>query len=141
MHDFTIREAGPNDIAFIYATWLNSYRDDGYTAFGTRNIVFFPNYTKVIDRILAKPETKVLIAHVKDEPNVLLGYMVFEDKIIHYTFCKRTFQGFGIANALMREAFSDPDAKIICTANTRLAIDVFKKKLNLTYNPFLLFQT
>lgn len=141
MNDFELREAEAQDIQFIYATWLNSYRYDGFASKGVRNSVFFPEYNKIIDSILAKPDTRVLLAHVKGEPDVLLAYLVYENNMIHYCFCKEAFRGFGIASALYKEAFPDPTIEITCTCKTRHSIPVMNHMSNLTYNPFVLYQT
>lgn len=140
MNDFTIRAAVPEDISFIYATWLNSYRYDGLASKGIRNCIFYPAYNKVIDGILKRPDCKVLVAHVRGEPNVVLGYMVSEPGTIHYTFCKEAFRGFGIISALFRESFGDNLIDIICTAKTRGSSDIFNTNPKLVYNPFTLFQ-
>lgn len=144
--EIAIRSAVPGDLDFIYKTWLSSYRY--YSSLGTfcRNSIFFDNYRQVIDRVLSKPESAVLVACMKDEPNIIFSYLVYEPDVLHYVFTKGAFQGHGFARRLFNKAFGDRKEPLFYTHRTfskdRLCqIDAIlrAKDQQLIFNPFLLY--
>jgi len=138
MTDFVIRPAMGDDVSFIYATWLDSYRNDSNIGLSVKKSVFFDNYRLVLDHILSKNTTKVLVAVKNDDPSVIFGYMVGEpdQSILHYVFVKGAFHGFGIATALFNEMF-DGSGAVVITHRTKTAQDLCEE---FTYNPFLLYE-
>lgn len=137
---FTIREALPEDIPFIYSSWLKSYKHDSFIGKSTRSIIFFPHYREIIDLLLSK--AKVLIACKEDEPNVVYGYIVYDDQfeILHYVYVKDSFRRFGIMKSLLYSASISIDIGIIYTHETFLfkkLIETYNKSI---YNPFLLYR-
>lgn len=134
---WTIREPNKKDIAFIYATWLNSLYYDSWFK-GIQKSVYFDNYKKVIDHILSY--AKVSISCLKEDPNTILGYLVSEDPdVIHYLFVKEAFRRFGIAKSLFDHNFISPERMLI-THRTRQANQILNTKSQFTYNPFLLYK-
>lgn len=136
--NFIIRKARGDDLAFIYSTWAKSFRYDSDLARGCKNSVFFPEYARVIDDILSRPETEVAVAVLEKDPFVILGYFVSEGCVAHYTFVKEAFRSRGIATALWK---SSELPISICTHRTSMAEDVLgRHSVSITYNPFLLFR-
>lgn len=127
---FNIRDACGDDIPFIYATWLESYRYDSYFGKSHRNGVFFSDYRKVIDKLLN--DSKVIVACVQDEPGAILGYMVFEPSVLHYVFVKGAFRRLGVATGLCRHAFVS-DAPLTFTHKTYTCLPIIEKTDRLTY--------
>jgi len=134
--NFDIRSPQSDDIAFIYATWLNSQKYDSDIGLSTTKTVFFEEYRTVIDHILAKDTTKVLIACDKQHPSTIFGYIVYEPDVVHYVVVKEAFWNLKIASTLLKTAF--PQGVGVTSHKTDMALP-YIAKLNLIYNPFLLY--
>ena len=120
-----IREVIPSDTDFIYYSWLNSYKTTSYFAKRIRNYVFFFWHHKIVDRILNGSTARILVASPKNEPEVIIGYLVYEvldpikykqdtdmeqkTKTIHYAFVKQDFRNHGMLKALLHKAEIDID--------------------------------
>lgn len=138
MTDFSIRLVNPEDIPFIYSTWLKSFKQDSSTGTSMRKTVFMKDYVKVIDAILQDPNTTVFVACKLDEPNIILGYMVFgPNRVFHYIFVKEAFRLFGIARTLFKS--NQVDGESFCTHQTRTAAQIIRN-YNITHNQLLLFK-
>lgn len=139
-NNWSIRLAVPADLSFIYSSWLNSYRSDSGIGRSTRKSIFFKEYNRVIDGILSDPFTRILVACLPDESNVICGFLAFAPGTLHYCFVKEDFRRFGIARSLAEEALGEGVSEIWCTHRTELSRPIFQKNTELQYNPFLLFQ-
>ncbi len=129
-----IRPYHKDDSAFMYSTWLNSYHYDSW-ARTTSKTVFFTQYKQVIDNILTR--SMFTVAALKDDPEVILGYLISEPGIVHYLFVKEAFRKFGIATSLVKAVLQED--RFIITHKTQRAKLAIKNKEHITYNPFLLF--
>lgn len=130
--NWNVRPAKPSDIAFIYATWLNSYHYDSWTR-STQKNVFMNNYKLVIDQLLEKAE--VLIACTDIDEDVILGYLVYEPNILHYCFVKEAFRAFGIATDLVKHS---GEVNPIITHRTKMILPMIKDRY--VFNPFKLYK-
>ena len=133
--EYKIRHALPSDVAFVYSTWLNSYKRDSALGKSTRDTIFFNEYRFVVDYILNRPNVDVMVCCHPDEISVIFGYAVYEPGILHYVFVKEAFRRLGIAKALLTDA---RDAFEITTHRTSSG-DLTGHTL--AHNPFLLFKT
>ena len=138
---YIIRKALPEDISFIYSSWLKSFRYGATANKLVRTDIFFTNYREVLDSILARSLT--LVACLPDSPEVILGYMVYEEDIIHYCFIKHSFRRLGIASRLLEQTgLKDSEFKVTHRTNELSKILdslILVKGLKLEYNPFLLY--
>lgn len=134
---WTIRPANGQDVSFIYATWLNSYRSDSQIGLSCRTTIFYSAYNRILDHILDSDNSQTLVACLPDDPNVILGYLVFERDRIHYVFVKEVFRKTGIARSLIQAA--NLPQTIFITHRTRSAEPIISSHAKLIYNPFLLF--
>ena len=132
--EIKIRNPSPEDIPFIYATWLNSYCHDSALGKSVRNSVFHKEYKEVIDRIIQN--SQALIACHTDDPNVLFGYLIYSDGVAHYSFVKEAFRRFGIAKELLKESNLDIEKMIVTHKTFYLA--GMNQQFN--FNPFGLFK-
>lgn len=132
---FEIRTAKPEDLDFIYATWLKSYRHNSQFAKKLTNEVFFEMHHKVIDAFIVRGGL-VCVAHPKGEPDVILGYICTEPTLplVQYIYVKKPFRKMGIAKALYKTA-QEPTMFTHWTSDTDW---ITKKLTNLIYNPYLL---
>lgn len=136
MH-WKIRPATPDDISFIYATWLPSYYVDTSYFKTIRNRIYYTNYREVIDTILLS--ARIDVACKPDEDNVIFGYMVSEPETAHYVFIKEPFRGFKIARALYSNRFK-PDEIVVITHQTKHLRPLIENKDNIVFNPFKLYK-
>lgn len=137
MDKWSIRDAKDSDISFIYSTWLKSYHYDSWTKTISKS-VYFDNYKRVIDDLLLN--SKVKIACVTLDQDIILGYMVTEYPIVHYTFVKEAFRGLGIAKDLLINSGFEYDEQIIITHRTNTLSDITFNKQNIVFNPFINFK-
>lgn len=136
MTNYALRLATHEDISFIYATWLKSYKSDSSIGNSLRTSVFMKDYVKVIDSILQDKSTVVTICCDNEDAFVIYAYMVSAENLIHYIFVKDAFRRFGLAKALIEsKGFFEP----ICTHKTRL-ISNSLENFNINYNPLLLYK-
>lgn len=136
---WVIRKAIPKDIPFIYETWLKSYRLDSSLGRLTRSSIFFENYRTVVDKILQDSNTD--IACLREDEDIILGYLVSEDKILHYSFVKEAFRKIGIAKSLVlhREVDGILKHKDFKITHETFHVERIVDKYELEFNPYLLF--
>jgi hypothetical protein len=135
--EITIRDANPDDINFIYSTWLESYRYDSYFGKSHRNTIFFNDYRKVIDRLLEI--SKTIVACDPSETSVIYGYLTFEPSVLHYAFTKGPFKRLGVFTTLFNAAF--PSGPVEYTHRTYDALPIIIKNERLTHRATLLLKT
>lgn len=100
--------------------------------------MFFTGHHKVVTHILAKPTTTTFIAHPKDDPNTMLGYLVCEPgakPIVHFTFVKEAFRKMGILKRLLEAAeIKEPTFTF---SHWTFPVDEFIRKYpELMYSPY-----
>lgn len=127
-----VRPATPEDIPFIYSSWLKSFKHDSQLGKSMRSSVFFENYREIIDSILSRSE--VMIACLAEDPFVILGYLVFSDRVVHYAFVKEVFRGKGILTTLTNNIPT-------FLSYTHKTFSLQEHKLtSMQYNPLLLYR-
>lgn len=142
MTNFSLRPYQPTDEAFLFNSWLKSYRNSDF-ARALRNDIFYSMHHLVIERILQRPTTQVLIACDPTAPDVVYGYLVAErvggPPIYHFLYVKAAFRRAGIAKALL-EATGASSGLAFFTHATKdsLAIARAFPAVSLTLNPYLL---
>lgn len=98
--EFSTRAGLPEDLSFVYATWLRSYRHSSAFAKKITDRVFYLAHHAAIERILARGAT-VLVCTPADSPEVILGYAVTEGTTLHFVYVKKPFRRLGIASGLL----------------------------------------
>lgn len=97
-----IRLATPSDEAFIYRSWLVSYKA-AKPNHKIRNSIYYDNQKKVIAGILGRANT--LIACDLNDSNNCYAYICTEiypeSVVLHWIYSKFRFRHFGIANTLL----------------------------------------
>lgn len=135
MNKWDIRDASENDIEYIYTNWLKNFRHQSYAAI-VQGPIYYDNYKKIIDHILLNAHTKV--ACLKENQEVILGFMTYQPKIIHYIYVKDPFRELGVAKSLYQTIFKD-DEDVQITHQTKKIVSILRRKQNLVFNPFILF--
>lgn len=124
------RPANANDKNFIFATWLRGlkYGNDWFNEI--ESTTYFSVYHKVLETILAKPETLVTVSCLRDDPEVVLGYSVHATGRLHWIFVKKAWRSIGIAKSLI------PDNIKTVTHLTTVGKSILKKYPEVKFNPF-----
>lgn len=120
------------DHDLIFSTWIKglyfSANKDTWISSIPEHI-FSKNYSKVITSIIKKSLVDIAIACLKDSPDVILGYAIFEPETIHWVYVKSSWRDIGIARDLVPPQIKyashiTPTSKTIC----------YRK--NITFDPF-----
>ena len=135
--DIVLRFVTPEDTAFIIQSWVKSYWQ-GFVSFchEISPPIYNKNQRRVIENILTDCKKTSLVAHVPEEPDVIIGWAVIEkrlgERLVHYVYVKEAFRKFGIAERLVgREPFT-------YTHLTRRAQSILDGRRGFTFNPWLL---
>jgi ribosomal protein S18 acetylase RimI-like enzyme len=102
-----------SDHAFLYSTWRNalwfSERRDMKEA-----DEFYKKASEKIAALLKKPDIKVRVACLGDDPDLLLGYSVMQNDHLEFVYVKIDYRRKGIGRILTNgfKTFSDPETKI-----------------------------
>lgn len=123
----TIRVAEQSDEPLIFATWLKGlrYANDWFEQIDQQ--IYYREYHKVIELILQRSRT--LIACLKDDEDVILGYSVTEPKVLHWVFVKPAWRGIGLLHDLVAS-----DVEFI-THITKTGLKL--KPGHVKFNPFI----
>lgn len=90
------RRATGADKAFIFSSWLKSYRT---TMGDVPAALYYAGQHDIIDRILGQCDAQVLASR-EDEATVI-GWIVTSDQWIHYLYIKQQFRRMGLARVLV----------------------------------------
>lgn len=130
----------PDDIGFIFNSWLKSFRNSPW-AKPMHNNVYFASHHALIDELIG--HSKIYMACSKSNPAELYGYIV-AGRIqgvftVHYVYVKHAFRNLGIGKLLLN-CYSRAENELGCY--THFTYHVSKHKLDekaaLLYNPYLL---
>lgn len=80
-------------------------------------------------------ESVVLIACPEDDPDTIVGYLIYVHEILHYIYIKRDFRMMGIANELVKS--SGLKDEIFFTHTSKDYLYIIKAFKFATYNPFI----
>lgn len=127
-----IREAQMDDLNFIMATWLRGmYYGESWLSIMNKK-EFMKSYHSIIEITLRNPNTKVMVACLKEDPSVILGYSVVSSvsNAVHWVFVKKSWRSIGLARDLV------PKDVNAATNLTKVGMAILKKK-EWAFNPFL----
>jgi predicted GNAT family acetyltransferase len=139
--EIAIREYQPADESFVFSSWLNSYQKNSPATEAISKYVFFKFHHPILTRILKRETTEVTIACLKDDPEVVIGYLAIEKletppAIIHFCYVKSAFRRMGIARKLMESSDLNPN-ECHYTHHTH-PVDWWISRMfpKLSYNPY-----
>lgn len=124
----SFREYTSADEPFIFATWLKGLYFGNSWFKAIDKACYLLAYRKIIQNILFHKGTEVKIACLKEDPEIIIGYSIFEGHILHWVHVKKEFRGLGIAKRLV------PKDTLICTHITKIGLLIKPKKI--IFNPF-----
>ncbi len=129
---YAIRPSVSADKNLILATFLRGlYYGDSWYSMIPKDI-FMKNYSMVAEALLNSPNTRVTIACLPDDPNVILGYSILSADCltVHYVYVKSAWRKQGIGKALT------PRHPTYVSHLTALGKTLLQKLPNTTFNPF-----
>lgn len=93
-----LRNVDKLDHAFIYATWLKSFRRANLVR-NVSDTIYFKFHHKLIE--LALSSGKTTVACLQESPDVVMGYINHSEDSINYVYVKNNFRRFGIGKLLL----------------------------------------
>jgi hypothetical protein len=130
--ELKIRPAEPTDLNFIFDSFRASISFDAELGRDVSRRVFVREFMRTIDEILKV--SKVAVACKADEPDIILGYLVYDHKI-QFCFVKMAFRQMGIARALADHAGFSGKNKIETPFQTKMSIPIFESHPQLKFKP------
>lgn len=144
LNEITIRKGvmdDDHDKPYIFSTWLKWYKGHSSFARDIRNGIFYREHHRILDSICARESTRVLCAVFSNEPQVILGYLVYEiiesNPVIHFAFTKKEFEKEGIFRRLLEKSEMDFLGPIQFTHRTYEAETLMDRNPKADYNPYL----
>lgn len=92
-------------LGFILSNWLTTLRftNDWFKLIDEKT--YYDVYPNVVKAILNKPQTQVNLALMEDDPDVCVGFSVYEGETLHYCFVPRHGRKQGIGRSLITQPF------------------------------------
>lgn len=132
-----IRPALEADVAFIFSTWLRSYRDSVFAA-NISTTVYYAEHHKVVEKLLKSSE--VYVACAADDISELYGYICAQKVdgilVVHYAYVKHSFRHLGIGGQLLGVLEYDPAKASIYTHLTKTARSL-ATKYGFIHSPYI----
>ncbi len=134
----SIRPMVKGDEPFLYATWLNCYRESSPYTKGIPKDIFYDNHKMIIAKILQNSE--ISIACDAEDACVIYGFLVASGvDTIHFIYVKAPFRGYGIAKALMSiKLWKEPfQCSHWTDAASVYSMEHGAKGVRIFYNPYI----
>lgn len=122
-----IRQGRESDRSFLFSTWLLGLYHGNDWFKEIDKTVYFKVYKAVVEGIIA--HSRVDVACLPDDEDVVLGYVVYSGNTLHWIFVKKPWRKLGIAKKLM------PQGITTCTHLTKIGKSL--RPVNVSFNPFL----
>ena len=130
-----------DDLAFIFNSWLKSYRFSHFAEKIT-NTIYFSDQHKLIEKLIG--DSKVVVACNGEDPSQVYGYIVGGEvdgiSLLHFIYVKHTFRNMGVGKTLLDALGHDKEKAGVYTHHTRMA-DKLAAKYNFVYHPYLMFES
>jgi hypothetical protein len=135
-----IREANPDDVGFIFNSWLSTMRHRGFAS-EVADAIYFAEQHRLIERILKTATARIACA--VNDPNIILGYMISEKVLgftcVHFTYVKASYRGLGIFNKLLTDINYDwENSTGIYSHYSSIVAKKIANAKNLHYHPYVL---
>jgi hypothetical protein len=102
-NEVAYRKARPDDIRFVFDSWLRSWRKSPWAGVIPNN-VYFPLTRSVIEQLIARG-AEIEVACLAADPECILGWICHEqtgpNAVVHYLYVKDPYLGLGIDEALI----------------------------------------
>lgn len=124
------RDGIEHDYPLIFASWLKGLYYGNQLYGDIPSELYYAVYHQVVEQLLKT--AKVKIAALKEDPDVILGYSVYDGNTLHWVFVKNAWRGIGLGRDLI-----PPELSTI-THLTKVGRAIWKSKHpTACFNPFL----
>lgn len=134
--EIAFRPYNKDDENFIFSSWLNSYHKGSNFCKNLTFPIYYSYHHLVVERFFMRPGHRILIVHPKSDPDLILGYIAFEGKMIHYVYVKEAFRGDELGSLLLKEAGLGLEGTIITHLTHRC--EHFLSTYGMIFNPYLM---
>lgn len=128
----TTRAYREADKAFILSTFLKGlYYGESWFSMIPKDR-FMKVYHDLLESLLDAPGVEIKVACLKEDPEVILGYAVHTNTVLHWIFVKKAWRKIGIAKMVC------PAELTAVTHLTDLGKQLLKTRVGVVFDPFLL---
>ncbi len=135
-----IRPPNPNDLNFIYSSWLNSYNDHNKFQ-PIKGPAYYGYHKLLINKLLNQSLVSVICN--PDDTEQILGYAIYQIQndslILHWLYIKYSFRQLGLSKYLINSLLDNIKNKTFIITLKGSNYDLYKDKYDHTYNPKLAF--
>ncbi len=115
----------------LFSKWLRSQRNGNYYYKAADSAAYYSAYHHYIENLLAKPDSKIRLAVLTDDHDVVLGFSVHRGAVMDYIYVHKDMRNNGIGTALI------PTGTETFSHLTRTGDTIWKKKYKTwVFNPF-----
>ncbi len=119
---FVLREVVAADAPFMAHSFLNSYRRARRNK-RTPSSVYFRHHRALWDRLMARGDSRALIACAPEDASHVSGWVVYADlegvPVVHYVYTKHNYRELGIAAGLLAAAGAVRGSEAVFTCATQ----------------------
>ena len=102
-----LREFAPGDLAYVFSTWLRDLRDADPSPLP--DDLYFPAHRTLLERLLASPDVKVVVAAAADKPDEILGYCAaIPSQLVVWVHVRKGLRFRGVAKVLLTQLNCPP---------------------------------
>ncbi len=96
-----VRDMVESDTGYVMQTWLDDLRkaDRGFLP----NDLWFPAHRECLTRLLAREGTQAKVLCDKENPTIIIAYLVFDDTYLYWIHVRRAWRMKGVAKHLLTE--------------------------------------
>ena len=96
-----VRPVKPTDQGLIFSTWLKGQYWGSEYWLRMEQDEYFKLYADHITQYICKPGTAIDCAVLEDAPDVVIGYIVYNDQHLFWSYTKHDFRKQGIFKTLV----------------------------------------
>jgi len=140
IENLQVRYLKDEDINFIYNSFLKSLK---HAFSSVPSEIYFNHLKLVLLKILER--ATVLVVHLKEDPNKILGYLIYERikgiYVLHYVYVKHVYRNLKIASGLIKSSgYRKDEESGIASFPIKKGEFSFFEKFNINYDPFILYE-
>lgn len=90
------------DEKYVLATWKRTLKDDPTCAW-VPDKIYFAEYNPRCDKTLRNK--CCLVAVSTENPDFIVGWLCYDDNVLHYAFVRDEYRKLGVFKALAKQAF------------------------------------
>ena len=107
---FSIRDVQEKDVAFIYNSFLKSFRSSPVNEDIVDKVYFIKNHEKM-ERYIESPDTHIYVAGPPGDSDTIYGYIIGTPTELIYAYVKQTRRRLTVATKLAQKLFSETEGE------------------------------